>query len=70
MLYSSEKFTKLEWEIIERNQTTYGHDLIRRAKVHGGWLIESIKHQTERDGVGYGVGLTFIPDPNHEWKID
>jgi hypothetical protein len=27
-----------------------------RAKVPGGWLVSS------------GSGLTFVPDPNHEWK--
>ena len=31
-------------------------DRIRRAKIPGGWLV------TIRD-----EGLTFVPDPKHEW---
>lgn len=32
---------------------------IRRAKVPGGWLIYAES--------GYGGGVTFLPDPKHEW---
>jgi len=33
--------------------------LIKRAKIPGGWLVWC-------DG-GLKGGLTFVPDPNHEW---
>lgn len=36
-----------------------------RAKVHGGWLVNSIMN-----GPSQALGTTFIPDPKHEWKID
>ncbi|MHA1309271.1 MAG: hypothetical protein ACTSSB_17050 [Candidatus Heimdallarchaeota archaeon] len=74
MLGSNEKFTKLDWEVIERNQMFPKHsnhkDMIRRAKVPDGWLIESVKRFVDREQAGYGVGLTFIPDPNHEWQLE
>ena len=39
--------------------------ITQRAKVPGGWLVRC----TEKiSGEGIGVGLTFYPDPNHEWK--
>ena len=34
-------------------------DVVRRAKVPGGWLISVLA----RDG----VGVTFYPDPEHVW---
>jgi hypothetical protein len=51
----------LDWETVKHNA---GGKIIR-AKVPGGWLV----------CVGTGIvksmalnGLTFVPDPNHEWK--
>jgi hypothetical protein len=32
---------------------------VARAKIPGGWLVVAEK--------GPGTGLTFVPDPNHEW---
>ena len=31
-----------------------------RAKILGGWIV--------RTGAPAGVGVTFVPDPKHEWK--
>jgi len=31
-----------------------------RAKIPGGWLVSV--------GIGNGGGVTFVPDPNHEWQ--
>jgi hypothetical protein len=45
----------LYWEEVENEGTRVPHFLIR-AKVPGGWLVKT------------GSGLTFLPDPNHEWK--
>jgi hypothetical protein len=36
-------------------------DTFTRAKVIGGWIV-SVQ-------VVNGAGITFVPDPNHEWKI-
>lgn len=42
---------------------------IRRAKVPGGWLVtarpNSISSSERSKG---GVGITFVPDPKHEWN--
>jgi hypothetical protein len=47
-----------------------------RAEVPGGWLIcvHETKEETSRTqqairrGIGIGAGVTFVPDPKHEWK--
>ena len=53
----------LRWEQVTTNG---GPDLVKRAKVPGGWLIWA---QYEEAVVGvYMAGLTFVPDPNHEWN--
>ena len=43
---------RLQWEPLDSS-----HIPLLRAKVPGGWLIEA----------GSGAGLTFYPDPGHEW---
>jgi hypothetical protein len=53
----------LKWEWLKSEDTFYGDT--HRAKVPGGWLVIH-KQRTSSDGMG--VGLTFVPDPNHEWK--
>jgi hypothetical protein len=35
--------------------------------VHGGWLV--IAGAVTSQAV-YPLGVTFVPDPNHEWKSD
>ena len=45
----------LYWEEVENEGLKTPHFLIR-AKVPGGWLVKT------------GSGLTFLPDPKHEWK--
>ena len=52
-----EHMAKLLWEMIEAEPS---YRKIERAKVLGGWLI--------RMEVGDGGGITFVPDPNYEWK--
>lgn len=37
---------------------------IWRAKVPGGWLVTSCNSKASASP---GSGLTFVPDPNHEW---
>lgn len=38
-----------------------------RAKVAGGWLV-SVENRLR--GTVNGVGVTFYPDPKHEWKTE
>ncbi|NHJ32397.1 MAG: hypothetical protein FK732_06015 [Asgard group archaeon] len=72
-----ESYTKLEWEILERIVGKNFRYFVRRAPVPGGWLIETSKYTLERkveflhgsvSGAGYGVGITFVPDPEHKWQ--
>jgi hypothetical protein len=48
----------VNWETLQNGIRLEGYDLYR-AKVPGGWLIyiDRVEHS----------GLTFLPDPNHEW---
>ena len=36
----------------------YVSDLTKRMPVYGGWIIAE-----------YNTGMTFVPDPKHEWII-
>jgi hypothetical protein len=43
---------------------------VYRCKIHGGWLLETSRSRGSfggQSGGGIGVGLTFIPDPEHKW---
>ena len=40
--------------------------LYRYMKINGGWLVKDSETYACYEGGGIGVGLTFIPDPNHE----
>ena len=72
------EFSKLKWEYLERNRVKEPRgstfDFIRRTKVPGGWLVESVKYYNENEQIraeaGYGVGLAFIPDPDYKWIVD
>lgn len=58
---------KLEWERIESSGDGDEGSGTYRAKVPGGWLV-----QTEswwHDPYGKSVALTFVPDPAHEWLM-
>jgi hypothetical protein len=48
----------LTWEQIDSVPANF---TVYRAKVPGGWLISINLHD--------GQGLTFYPDPNHEWGV-
>lgn len=49
------------WEYLEDDNDfeTY------RRKVPGGWLVRTIEALYH----GGGDALTFVPDPNHEWRV-
>jgi hypothetical protein len=53
-----EDMAKLVWEMIEAEPS---YRQIERAKVPGGWLVRM-------EVGGSGGGITFVPDPNHEWE--
>ncbi len=70
-------YTKFEWEYLEEKKGNGYYSVIRRAQVPGGWLVESSKYDFTTDyqfmgglvaGAGYGVGITFVPDPEHKWQ--
>ena len=46
----------LKWENLKSSSK---YIFVARAKVPGGWLITVSCPE--------GAGLTFYPDPNHEW---
>ena len=53
----------LEWEPIGLFPQNYAHEVQRRAKVHGGWLVRT-------NGVEEGtVAMAFVTDKEHTWKI-
>lgn len=46
---------------------------LRRTPAIGGWLVESVRYEKKENfddiEIGYGVGLTFVPDPEHKWEL-
>lgn len=67
----------LYWEEIKQNQGAY----LCRAKVFGGWLVKETQevhldigdnHTSVLSNTGYEwtSSITFVPDANHEWKIN
>lgn len=43
-----------------------------RAKVIGGWLVETILcvSDTNRECSPKSIAVCFVPDPNHEWQLE
>lgn len=59
--YRKNHMTEFYWEKLDcKNQPTGGLGAWR-AKVPDGWIIAI------RCGGGEGGGVTFYPDPNHQW---
>jgi len=59
----------MEWEAIDAYH--------QRPRVHGGWLVkayEEVLHARECAGLVPGwdwrIAMCFVPDPNHEWKLN
>ena len=46
-----------------------------RARVIGGWLVKATNEVKQAadwhniGGAGQRIAMTFVPDPDHEWKI-
>ncbi len=66
----------LKWETVDSTTET-----ISRAKIFGGWLVSAVNDVRSPVNNGYNqpdyptgyewrTSITFIPDPNHEWKLD
>jgi len=53
---------RMIWEAIATPPRT-GTRGVYRSKIPGGWLVET--KQTSSNGVG--IGLAFVPDPEHKW---
>jgi hypothetical protein len=64
----------LEWEAIEETYDPPQHPpnsyqgYTYRAPVPGGWLVAIWAGKDDFDHA-WGGGLTFVPDPKHEWKV-
>lgn len=65
---------KLVWEMIDENPTVY------RARIFNGWLVRLSLDVMTPINTGYDKpemltgyewreSLTFVPDPNYEWKL-
>lgn len=58
---------KFEWETIhEKLINSQRFTYTERARVFGGWLVNSRAHH---DGVGH-ESMVFMPDPQHKWTLD
>jgi len=58
---------KFKWERISGSLN--GASGTHRAKVIGGWIVESMYSYEEEEG-GNALSSIFVPDPNHEWDIE
>ena len=66
-----------DWSIPGSPVMNSRYDRVERCKVVGGWLVRSFNSDFSQSssstggdiGIGLGVGLTFVPDPNYEWVV-
>jgi hypothetical protein len=81
---AAQTYKVLTWEMIENtcpglSATNFQCLHTERIEVPGGWLVRSTRYDhffissgtvplSMAGGAGVGVGLTFVPDPNHAWK--
>lgn len=67
----------LKWEEIKHDNVF----ILRRAKIFGGWLVSAISDVMTPVNTGYNIpelkdgyewrtSIAFVPDPNHEWKLN
>ena len=70
----------LTWEMVRTRRRYLGasgyryevDDPIWRARIDAGWLVKTVEGDQglNATGNGTGVGLTFVPDPEHQWEAD
>ena len=64
---------KLKWELLAgsvANNTLKATppSRVHRSKIPGGWLVETCRRSSGNSAtVSNGVGLAFVPDPEHKW---
>lgn len=66
-IMGKKKMLKKKWEILDRDiDCTTG-----RMCIYGGWLVYHFKWQEDdTTGASNSLGVTFVPDPDHEWEIE
>jgi len=52
------------WEVVDKS-SSIRETLTERLKVHAGWLVRTFY----RHSYGGTCAMTFVPDPNHKWKL-
>lgn len=57
---------KFEWEKISGENEPW----TLRAKVFGGWIVHTSNESYGQSECSLSESMVFIPDPNHEWKIE
>lgn len=70
---TKEHRTSMVWEVIETYSEGHVNMFMKRTKVPGGWLVESVYERIQTDtnsksGIGAGSGLTYVPDPHYIWQ--
>jgi len=55
----------LQWDILSSDDQPGRDWTYCRAKVPGGWLVRCERWYE----LAISVAMTFVPDPNHEWKV-
>ena len=50
-----------EWESVSPS--------VRRAKVIGGWVFQSLWSECSEVGIALAESMVFVPDPKHEWEV-
>lgn len=63
-IFSKQPIPTLKWQKIKNTGPLSAERAeTYRTQVPGGWLLSL----TDANGTGRGIGITFVPDPNHEW---
>jgi hypothetical protein len=53
---------KFQWEQLD--------DKTQRAKVVGGWIINTIANRIYKNSISLSEALVFVPDPDWQWEIE
>lgn len=60
---------KFEWEVLLRFRDCSSNGFFsERAKVFGGWIVRNVFWDNEYNQ--QSESSIFVPDPNHEWRIE
>lgn len=60
---------KFDWELIY-DEDDEKFNLTYRAKVIGGWIVRHYNLELYREETSPSSSMVFIPDINHDWKIN